>query len=178
MNIALLVPIAARLGLPILKGILVRHGGEAGGAVAEVLGDIGAALGVAPTAEAIKDAFEADPGATGPVIQETEAVNGERWLGLYEAGLKGQFALLMAEQATGGWKDAWRPGGMYLFGFLWLWALVLLPIVNSGFAAAIAGPDLSVLSWLTSLYMGLYMGGHTVKDFAEKARQAVLGRQG
>lgn len=177
MNVALLLPIAARLGLPVLTRILARHGGETGGVIAEVLGDIGAALGVAPTPEAISDAYAKAPETAGPAIVAAEAANGDRWFSLAEEALKGQFALLMAEQNAGGWRDGWRPGGMYLIGFLWAWTFVLLPVANAAFKATIAGPDLSVLSWLTSLFMGLYMGGHTVKDLADKAREAVLGRK-
>lgn len=177
MNIAILLPIAAKLGLPVLTRILARHGGETGGAVAEALADIGAVLGVAPTPEAISDAYSADPVKAGPAIAATESANGDRWLGLVEEGLKGQFGLLMAEQRSGGWRDGWRPGGMYLLAFLWAWTFVILPVVNAAFAAAILPPDLSTLSWLTSLFMGLYMGGHTVKDLADKAREAVTGRK-
>lgn len=177
MSTALLIPIAAKLGLPILKRILAKHGGETGGVIADVIGDLAEGLSVAPTPEAVADAYADDPKKAGEAIVAVEDANGEKWLSLMEQGLRGQFDLLMAEQSQGGWTANWRPGGMYLIGFLWAWTFVLLPVANAALKASIVAPDLSVLSWLTGLFMSLYMGGHTIKDIADKAREAVLGRK-
>ncbi|WP_102959834.1 hypothetical protein [Mangrovicella endophytica] len=78
-----------------------------------------------------------------------------------ETAARLRMAELDQQETTFGY--AWRPGWMYLLGFLWTWALVLGPIVNAATGGAIAMPDLGMLSTITGLYLALYMGGHTVK---------------
>ena len=58
---------------------------------------------------------------------------------------------------------AWRPLGMYLIGFLWLWNVVLLHVANAIWKIALPPVEFAVLLQISAIYMGLYMGGHTVK---------------
>ena len=75
----------------------------------------------------------------------------------------------LRDQAKGPWFGwAWRPAGMWGVGFLWLWAIVILHLLNAIMKWAIPQPDLTVLLSLTGLYCTLYMGGHTFKDFVAK----------
>lgn len=161
-----LATIALNAGLPIIEKILTRKLGDAGGQLAtEVLGRIAQQAGVAP--DALEDVAANDPGK---VIDAMRAVNhmAPEVMAIYAAGLEGQFALLQAETAEGGWKSAWRPAGMYVLGFLWLWNVVLLHVANAVWKIALPVMPFAELFQVSGLYMGLYMGGHTVKDIASK----------
>ena len=63
---------------------------------------------------------------------------------------------------------AWRPGGMYLIGFLWLWNTVIINISNAALGTEFWPMEFERLIQLSGLYFGLYMGGHTVKDVISK----------
>jgi hypothetical protein len=104
-------------------------------------------------------------------MRETEAMMPEM-IALYAEGLEGQFALLQAEQ-KGHWLGwAWRPAMMWLLAFLWLWQPVILHVANAVWKIALPPADPATLLGLTSVYMALYMGGHTIKDFARITRGA------
>ena len=79
-----------------------------------------------------------------------------------------QLATLAAEQDEPLWARMWRPGGMYLIGFLWLWNAVILHVANAIFKIALPPMPWDILMGLSSLYFALYMGGHTVKDLVGK----------
>ncbi len=58
---------------------------------------------------------------------------------------------------------------MWFLGFLFLFRLVLVPVTDAILGSSIAVTvDLSTMMTLTAWFMGLYMGGHTVKDLAAK----------
>lgn len=85
---------------------------------------------------------------------------------LYAQGLEMQAALAKAEMERESWIIwAWRPAAMWGFGFLWFWNLVIIHIANAYWRIALPQADLAMLFQLNAVYMGLYMGGHTVKDF-------------
>jgi hypothetical protein len=54
---------------------------------------------------------------------------------------------------------------MYMIGLLWLWNVIVLHSLNAIFKISLPQIDLVILLQLSGLYMGLYMGGHTLKDF-------------
>ncbi len=80
--------------------------------------------------------------------------------------------LMLAEmEKESAWSWAWRPATMWLIAAFWLWSLVFVPIVN-----ALAGAQIPVflqeLTWFTTAYMALYMGGHTAKEvFARRSER-------
>ena len=90
---------------------------------------------------------------------------------LYASGLEKQFDLLQAEMAEGGWKAAWRPAGMWFILFLWFYQIVGLHVANAVWKIALPQTPYDVLIQLTGIYAGLYMGGHTIKDLAEKWKE-------
>ena len=67
-----------------------------------------------------------------------------------------------------GWKAAWRPLGMYFVMVLWAWQVVILHVCNAIWKIALPPMPYDQLVTFTGLYMGLYMGGHTLKDMASK----------
>ena len=167
-----LISVASKVGATLVKTVLedklgVPAGGNGGDLVGTVIDAIAGKAGVAPTElpqlpqpqlEAAVTAAEADmPGL----------------IDLHRIGLQGQFALLMAEQGEPWYQGAWRWGWMYLLAFFWLWRIVVLPIVNSRAANSIEAIDLAVLLTLTTWFISLYMGGHTVKALGESAINAV-----
>ena len=163
MSASALISLAGSIGAPLIEQVLAKRIG-AGNAdlVSNVLAEIAGQLGVAP--EEVEGLAEADPGRVETAIIEAEATLGER-VALYTQGLEYQLAALKAEAGDPVWMRAWRPAGMYVLGFLWVWAIVLLHVANAIFKIALPQPDLWVLFQLTALYMTLYMGGHTFKDF-------------
>jgi hypothetical protein len=59
---------------------------------------------------------------------------------------------------------------MWLLAFLWMWNIVILHVANAIWKIALPPTDFTVLLGLTSVYMALYMGGHTLKDFVRVTR--------
>lgn len=148
---AIIAGVAAKVGAPIVKGLIEKHAGPLAGTIAgNVIDTIAEHAGVkadqlpnlpAPELEAAIAAAERDYAA---LQRETNAV----------------FRMEHDEKTMFAW--GWRPGMMWLIGFLWLWSLVLAPLANALAGAAI-GLHLAELAALTITYTGLYMGGHTVK---------------
>lgn len=163
---AALISLAVQVGAPLVRQILSRKlGGQKAELAGEVIDLIAGRLGVnRPALEAMT---EDNPQPVKDAILEVEAEAPEL-LALYAQGLEGQFALLQAEQADPIWYRAWRPLGMLLIMFFWLWQIVLLHVFNAWFKIALPPADWGALITVTSLYFGLYMGGHTVKDVVGK----------
>lgn len=165
---SVLAGVAAKVGAPLVKQILERKLGAAGGELAgSVIEMVAEKVGV--PVEALPDQ---SPDILGAAVQEVEREAPEM-IALWSQGLTGQFALLEAETKQGGWASAWRWGWMYLLGFFWIWRIVLLPIVNAAFGSSIETIDLAVLLTLTAWFISLYMGGHTVKELGKNVIDAV-----
>lgn len=164
---SILLGLAAQAALPMLKGILAQKLGDSGGRLAGEVVDAIAARADVPDAAALEEMATTTPGRVIEAMREVERDVPEKF-NLLLRETEGRLALLEAEQQEGGWRSAWRPAGMYVIGFLWLWNLVLLHILNAIFKIALPPADTGTLIQISTLYMGLYMGGHTVKDLAEK----------
>jgi len=166
---AALTALALQIGVPLIGRVLSRQIGAGNAQLAtDVIGAVANRLGVAPAdAETMA---EADPPRVIEALRETERAMPEM-LALYATSLEGQYALLQSEQKGPWWGWAWRPMMMWLLAFLWLWTIVLLHVANAVWRTALPPVDLGVLLSLTSVYMALYMGGHTVKDWVRISRQ-------
>ena len=162
------IALAAQIGAPLLRGILTRKIGQANSdLVTGVIGQIATRAGARP--EDLAKMADENPGRVIDAIREVEAMAPEM-IALYDAAQTRQIDLMRAEMAAGGplWSWAWRPAGMWGLGALWFWNLIVLHVANAIFKTALPPTDLGMLFQLTALYMGLYMGGHTVKDIAQK----------
>jgi len=158
--------LALQSGFPIIRSILEGKLGDAkGGLVADLLAALANHANVPP--QELEALAETSPGK---VIEAMRAVTPmtPELVALYAKGLEQQNALLMAEQEEGGWKSAWRPAGMWMIGFLWVWNVVALHVANAIWKIALPPMPWDVLMQLSGLYMGLYMGGHTIKDAVTK----------
>lgn len=161
-----LIALLTQAGAPMLKRILTGKIG-AGNAelVSHVIDRIAERAGVEP--RMVEAMAETSPDElTGP-IREVETMAPE-FIELYTREIEARAALFETEQSDPVWVRAWRPAGMYLIGFLWLWQIVLLHVANATWKIALPPAPWDALFQVTGLYMALYMGGHTVKDFVHR----------
>ncbi|MFK0277426.1 hypothetical protein ACIQUG_27370 [Ensifer sp. NPDC090286] len=171
----ILIAAAEKVAAPLVKSILVGKLGRSDeGLVDAVIDKVAGKLGVEPEAVSAEP-----PERLEEAVRQVEAEAPEM-LAVWEAGLKGQFALLQAEQKEGFWPSAWRWGWMYLLAVMWFVRLMIVPVVDAiaGFDIA-SGMDFTVMMTLTGWFISLYMGGHTLKELGTSAVQAVKAyRQG
>ena len=62
---------------------------------------------------------------------------------------------------------------MYLLGLFWIFYLLIFPIVEASTGMPIQRVDIAILMTLTTWFISLYMGGHTIKSLGESAINAV-----
>lgn len=167
MNAAIL-SIAGQIGAPLIRQVLSSRIGARNTELAtSVIDAVARRAGV--SVGDLDQLAEADPPRVVDAVRETEAMMPEM-VALYAQGLEGQFALLQAETKGPWWGWAWRPFMMWLLAFLWLWNIVILHLANAIWKIALPPTDAATLLGLTSVYMALYMGGHTLKDFFRVTR--------
>lgn len=158
--------LALSAGLPIVEAILSRRLGDANGRLAgDLIRAVAGRVGVEP--DQVEAMATENPGRVIDALREAERVSPEM-LAAYDRELQLQIAALEADQDEPTWVRVWRPGGMYLIGFLWLWQIVILHVANAIFKIALPAAPFDVLMGLSGLYFTLYMGGHTVKDVVGK----------
>lgn len=162
-----LAAIALQAGLPIIERILAKKLGDANGNLAAtVIRAVAERAGATP--ETLDTVAAETPGRVIEAMREVERATPEI-LAAYDRDLQLQLAALEAEQDEPTWHKAWRPGWMYLLGFLWLWNLVLLHVANAIWKIALPPLPTTDLLALTGMFLALYMGGHTVLRLMGKA---------
>lgn len=172
---SILIGLAGEVGAPIVGQILERKFGAQSGQLAEaVIKSI--ANQADTTVERLPELATSKPEAVKDAIAVTEVIAPDL-VGLYTAGLEGQFKLLSQETAEGPWQSGWRWGWMYLLAVFWIWVVLILPAVGL-FGVKVETIDLAVLLTLTSWFIALYMGGHTVKELGKTALDAVKSWRG
>lgn len=157
---------AKRVGAPLVKSLLEKHvGGAASDIGGQIIDAIAEKADVSPVE--LEDVAEEDLDmAVASVEHEAPELVAE-----YVKSQQLAVDLMKAEMDKGGdatWTWAWRPFWMWLLAALWLYGLVLRPLANAALGATIEGVDLPLLMTLTGMYLALYMGGHTVKDFVKE----------
>ena len=158
----MLIGIAAKVGAPLVKEVLQRQlGGAAGNVAGSVIDMIAGKLGVE-----VDDLPSQDPDELGNAIKEVERDNAD----VLRINLESQretsrllLAPLEAKQPT--WTWAWLPAWQWFLLLAWFWRIVLAPTVNGALNANVELVPLSDLAWITTVYMGLHMGGNTAKSF-------------
>lgn len=162
-----LVALALKTGLPILEKVLTRKLGPATGELAaEVIRAVAEKADTTP--EEIEALAESTPGRVIEAMRDVERGPVVDKIDLYLKETEARLAMFAAEQDGPLWARAWRPAGMYLLGFFWLWNIVLLHVANAIWKIALPPVGFDILVQISGLYMGLYMGGHTVKELAAK----------
>ena len=158
----ILADMALKAGLPFVDKLLRRKLGDRDGQlVGQVVTAIAARAGLRP--DELETVADTTPGRVIEAMRAVEASTPDM-IAAYDRDLQLQLATLEAEQDEPVWMRAWRPAGMYLLGFLWLWNSVLLHVANAIWMTALPPMPFTDLIQLSGLYMALYMGGHTVKD--------------
>jgi hypothetical protein len=166
---ALIGDIANRIGAELIGKVMGDKFGQLGGQLIEsVIAEIAGKIGVAPSEV---------PNAKVPQIEaavrDVEKDMPEL-LALWTRGLEGQFNLLEAEQRQGGWQNNWRPGWMYLLAVIWTVRLLVVPFLDSTGETKMAEQmPTEIMLTLTGWFLGLYMGGHTIKAIGQNAIDAV-----
>lgn len=173
---SILIGMAADVGAPLVKQILEQKFGAGTGQLAEaVIKSVATQAGTTPAG--LPNLVATAPEVVREAVVFTESIAPEL-VGLYMRGLEGQFALLQAETAEGPLQSGWRWGWMYLLAVFWALYLVIFPVFNAvftgiGSSVQIEVLDASILLTLTSWFIALYMGGHTVKELGKTALDAV-----
>jgi hypothetical protein len=161
-----LIALAAQVGAPFVEKVLSQKLGKAGGALAtEVVRTIADQAGVPP--EALEGFAAEHPDVVRQAITDTEALAPEI-IALHTAELDARQAIFELEKTEPVWVRAWRPLGMYGLGVLWFWNVIILHLANAFWKIALPPMPFEHLMGISALYMGLYMGGHTIKDVAGK----------
>lgn len=161
-----LLPMAMDLGLPMVGKILEGKIGAGNAALVEnVVRTVAKEVGANPVD--LPAVIKTQPKKVEQALLEAEEQAPE-WIEVYLAGIEHQTTIMKMEQAEPWWAWAWRPGMMWLFGFLWTWNLVIIHVLNAIFKTRFPVGDLGLLLQLNLAYMALYMGGHTLKDGLSK----------
>jgi hypothetical protein len=161
-----LASLAGSAGIKIIERIIGQRLGDGAGQLAgQVLGEIAAQVGV--PVDRLEQAAIDQPPAVIDAMRNVEARTPEL-IALYAAEVELQKQALAAEAGESVWMRAWRPGGMYMIGLLWIWNTIVLHVCNAIWKIALPAMPYDQLVQLSGLYMGLYMGGHTVKDAISK----------
>ncbi|MGB3834464.1 MAG: hypothetical protein WA975_21670 [Mesorhizobium sp.] len=174
---SVLIGAAAKVGAPIVKGLLEKYvGGAASDIGGMVIDTIAAQAGVAPEALPSLPAKDLEAAVAAAEAQAPQLV--AAWVEQQREANR----LMLAEMEKGGdswWTWAWRPAGMWIFIALFAWYAAGLPIINLLLGLLGTGErlglivDVSTMVTMFMFFAGFYMGGHTVKDFATKASEAV-----
>lgn len=164
MNLDALAKLVVEAGAPVLGAAI---GGPAGAAATLALHTLAKAFGVGVTPEAVAAAVQTDPKAAEKVASA-------------ESESAGQVAVVMAQTAADLAKAemqresffswGWRPAGAWMCIGLTIWQFLVVPIVKSSIAPAFPPIPWEQLAQIFTIYMGLYMGGHTIKAVADARR--------
>lgn len=168
MSSALITTLARSVAAPIISSVLADRLGPRNAQLAEaVINAVAARAGVSPLD--LGAVAEREPGRIERAVEEVEQEM-PQILALHHAALEHQFELLQAEMTKPVWTWAWRPVWMYFLIVVWAWNIIGLHLLNAVFKWALPAVDWTTLLAVTSLFMGLYMGGHTVKAFAKSLK--------
>ncbi len=171
-----LIDAAAKVGAPIVKGLLEQYvGGTAADIGGQIIDMVAEAAGVEPAAL---------PSTPAGQVQEAVRSVEERTPELliqWNVQQKQAIDLMRAEMDKGGpaWTWAWRPAGMWTFIGLFGWYAAGLPLLNLILGLIGAGERLGLVvdvGTLTTMFMffsGFYMDGHAAQDIAGKLRDAM-----
>lgn len=151
-----------------------KFGAEFGDLAAQAIDALGQAFGVdnpRDNQDKLAEEITKAPAARARgAVQEVEAMMADAILARVELqkAENAELALVneqLEAEKKGPWFGwAWRPFWMWLLAVFWFWNIIGLHALNALFRIALPVTDLQALLWLTAAYLGLYMGGHTIKD--------------
>ncbi|MEP1613399.1 MAG: 3TM-type holin [Roseobacter sp.] len=160
-----LISLAAQIGAPLVRNILSDKFGQGSVKVAEeVVTAVAERAGVSP--DQIEQFAVDEPEIIKNAIRQVEGIAPEL-MRVAIAETEAREAILLAEIQKGGWSSRWRPLWMYLLGFLWLWQVVILHMLNAAFQITLPPAPWEYLMGISAVVWGIYSGGHTVKEVAK-----------
>lgn len=155
MDLAKLSKIVVDIGAPLLGGAI---GGPAGALATTALKELANALGAEATAEDVAAKIEADPSGAASAARAAE----DRMFDLWTVE---QRALAKAAEVSGPWalfKDGWRPALCWSLVLLWLWGLIIAPML-AVYARPMAALPVDTLLAFSTVVLTVLGGGHTAK---------------
>ncbi len=173
--IPIVLEVAKRVGAPLVERVLTEYMGKPTGEFAGSLTET--------VIDAVRDRTgDGLPRGTAKLDDAVLEVEADVMPDLIFAQVEQQREanrLQLAEMEKGPtWTWGWRPATMWMIAGLWLFLAAIVPLINLMLALLGASAhvvlilDMGTLLTLTGIYMGLYMGGHTVKSSIEKAAAA------
>ncbi|MFN7125301.1 MAG: 3TM-type holin [Allorhizobium sp.] len=161
---SILIGVAAKVGAPIVKGLLQDYlGGTAGQVGGAVIDAIAERAGV--PIEQLPDLPEHELEA---VVKSVEADSPALINALLESQREANKLMLaeMQKETAFGWL--WRPAGMWLMLACVAWLMMVRPVLNAilwGIMPGIqieVGIDIANFLGIFTIYTGFYMGGNTI----------------
>jgi hypothetical protein len=160
---SILIGIAAKVGAPIVKGLLEQHlGGKAGQLGAAVIDAIAERSGVP-----VEQLETLPPQQLAVAVQEIETECPAILAAIVERQRQANDLMLaeMKKESSFGWM--WRPAGMWLMIACIAWYVFVRPVLNAALWALSPGIqiemglDVATFLGIFTVYTGLYMGGNT-----------------
>ncbi len=161
---SILIGVAAKVGAPIVKGLLQDYlGGTAGQVGGAVIDAIAERAGV--PIEQLPDLPEHELEA---VVKSVEADSPALINALLESQREANKLMLaeMQKESAFGWM--WRPAGMWLMLACVAWIMFIRPVTNAilwTWTPSLQielGMDLANFFGIFTIYTGFYMGGNTI----------------
>lgn len=163
--IGLLVNIAYKVGAPLIRSVLEDTPvGKVGADVADsVIKAIAEKAGV--SVDDLAATAATNPEAVEKAVLSVEQDTPELILAqVKQQEETNKLLLAEMEKSESTWTWAWRPSWMWFLMFCWGWTWVIVPLVNGASGASVPVIPSDALIWVTTVYTGLYMGGHTAKS--------------
>lgn len=167
---SILIGVAAKVGAPIVKGLLEEHvGGTAGQVGGAVIDAIAERAGVP-----VEKLPSLPPAELEQAVQAVEDESPRILEALLESQREANKLMLaeMQKESSFGWL--WRPAGMWLMLVCVAWFIILRPVINAMLWAWTpglqieVGMDLANFLGIFTIYTGLYMGGNTLLRSVKK----------
>lgn len=161
---AVLIPILAEIGAPLLKRVLSEAlpDGVTKDLSHVVVDTIASKIGVKPTPEAIADAYQKAPDVVAEEVLKIEETFGAEWLAM---ALSGRDKMIEREDSRDSFFAwAWRPAMSWLQIWLWAWNTTVRPLVNAAFHSTLPEVPYEVLVSFAGIWLVIYGGGHTIKS--------------
>lgn len=149
---------AAELAVPRVKDVLTERFGENGKLAGQVVEKVAQKAGVP---------IEALPKIGTDALQKAILDAEPETADMLDRYLRGQElsneTIALDYQKEQWWAWGWRPAWMWLLGLLWLYHLVIQPLLHASVLPALTPFASSDLLAVSGIFMTLYMGGHTAK---------------
>lgn len=162
-------------GAPVLKSVVQKSLGGAGGMLAGAAIDA-LALKTDPTPEAVTQAIERDPVGSAPAVREVEQQFTDEVARIAEANrdvMVGYQQVLLADAKTEGWlAQRWRP--IFALAFTFVFIMVAVTICRGIWIGQLAGVEAVTGLLITMLAAGCAVLGVQIWQRSEEKKAGVV----